>query len=94
MIEDYSNPHKVLQKAKRIFGNDVNLQLSTREDKKYMLLNPNTNKWVHFGQMKPPMEDYTKHLNLKRREAFRIRNKRWANQDMYTAGFLSYYLLW
>ena len=92
MIENYSNPHKVLQKAKRIFGNDVNLQLSTREDKKYMLLNPNTNKWVHFGQI--GFLDYTKSLDLKKREAFRIRNKRWANQDMYTAGFLSYYLLW
>jgi hypothetical protein len=94
MIEDYSNPKIVFQKAKRIYGDDVEIKLSTRKDKKYMLLNPNNNKWIHFGTMKPPMEDFTKHKNLLRRDKFRSRNKKWASQDEYTPGFMSYYLTW
>ena len=94
MIEDYTNPNKVFQNAKRIYGNDVNIKLSTRKDKKYMLFNPNTNKWLHFGSMNPPMEDYTKHQDKKRRQLFRIRNQKWAENDLYSSGFASYYLLW
>ena len=94
MIQNYSNPEKVFQNAKRIYGNDVNIKLSTRKDKKYMLLNPNTNKWIHFGTMKPPMEDYTKHHDERRRQLFRLRNQKWAEQDLYSPGFASYFLLW
>jgi hypothetical protein len=94
MIEDYTNPNKVFQNAKRIYGNDVQIKLSTRKDKKYMLLNPDTKKWVHFGTMKPPMEDYTKHKDNKRRQLFKIRNQKWAEQDLYSPGFMSYYLTW
>ena len=94
MIEDYTNPNKVFQNAKRIYGNNVKIKLSTRKDKKYMLLNPNNNKWIHFGTMKPPMEDYTKHQDNKRRQLFKIRNQKWAEQDLYTPGFMSYYLTW
>lgn len=92
MIEDYTNPNKVFQNAKRIYGNNVKIKLSTRKDKKYMLLNPDTNKWVHFGQI--GYEDYTKHQNNKRRQLFKIRNQKWAEQDLYTPGFMSYYLTW
>jgi len=94
MLQYYSNPEKVFQNAKRYFGNNVQIKPSTRKNKKYMLLNPNNNKWIHFGQMEPPMEDYTKHQDKKRRESFRNRNNRWAHQDIYTAGYLSYYFLW
>ena len=94
MIQEYSNPQIVFQKAKRMYGDDVEIKLSTRKDKKYMLLNPNNNKWIHFGTMKPPMEDYTKHKDKLRRDKFRIRNKKWANQDEYTPSFMSYWLLW
>ena len=94
MIQEYSNPQIVFQKAKRMDGDDVEIKLSTRKDKKYMLLNPNHNKWVHFGTMKPPMEDYTKHKDKLRRDKFRSRNRKWANQDEYTPGYMSYWLLW
>ena len=30
---------------------DVTLLPSSRKNKKYMILNPNTNKFVHFGAM-------------------------------------------
>ena len=92
MIEDYTNPNKVFQNAKRIYGNNVQIKLSTRKDKKYMLLNPDNNKWVHFGQI--GFEDYTKHQNNKRRQLFKIRNQKWAEQDKYTPGFMSYFLSW
>ena len=92
MIEDYTNPNKVFQNAKRIYGNNVQIKLSTRKDKKYVLLNPDTNTWVHFGQK--GYQDYTKHQDNKRRQLFKIRNQKWAEHDLYTPGFLSYSLLW
>lgn len=92
MLERYTNPEKVFQNAKRLYGDDVQIKISTRKDKKYMLLNPENNKWVHFGQK--GFLDFTKTLDLKKREAFRIRNKKWSKLDKYSAGFMSYYLLW
>ena len=91
-IELYSDPQKVLKKAIKLYGGDVEIDYSTRKDKKYMILNPNTNKWVHFGLM--GAEDFTKHKDKERREAFLTRNHKWANQDEYTPGYMAYYLLW
>ena len=91
-IQKYSDPKTVFKKAKMIYGNDVIIDMSTRKNKKYMLFNPNNNKWIHFGSY--GMEDYTKHKNLQRREQFRNRNKKWSLQEPYTAGFMSYFLLW
>lgn len=92
MLTDYSTPEIVYKKARHIFGSDVEIKPSTRKDKKYMLLNPETNKWVHFGQY--GMEDYTKHKNNDRMMKFRTRNNRWANANEYSPAFLSYWLLW
>lgn len=91
-IEKYSNPKIVLSKAIKLFGKNVKINYSTRKDKKYMIYNPNNNKWVHFGQMF--YEDYTKHRDKLRRNLFRQRNHRWANSDIYTPAYLSYHLLW
>lgn len=91
MLEDYSNPKIVYKKARDMFGPHVIIQPSTRKSKKYMLLKPD-GKWVHFGYY--GMEDYTKHRNLMRREAFRTRNHQWAYQNIFTPASLSYYLLW
>lgn len=92
MLSDFSTPSIVYNQAKHYFGSDVEIKPSTRSGKKYMLLNPHTNKWIYFGAF--GYEDYTKHHNEKRREAFRKRNHKWAKQDKYTPGWLSYYLLW
>ena len=48
-INKYSNPSIVMKKAKELHLNPI--QLSSRKDKKFMVLDPNTNKMVHFGQM-------------------------------------------
>ncbi len=91
-LTDFSDPETVYKLAKRIYGKDTEIKPSTRQGKKYMILNPETDKWVHFGQM--GYQDFTKHKNILRRERFRTRNKRWSTQDEYTPGFLSYVLLW
>ena len=89
-INKYSNPSIVMKKAKELHLNPI--QLLTRKDKKYMVLNPKTNKIVHFGQM--GYEDYTKHQDENRRELFRKRNHKWATAEKYSPAWLSYYLLW
>ena len=66
------------------------INLSTRKDKKYMVVI--NNKKIHFGD--PNYADFTGHKDVKRREQFRTRNAKWANQPKDTAGFLSYHLLW
>lgn len=91
MLTDYSVPSVVYRKAREMFGNDVEIKESTRKDKKYMLKSP-AGRWIHFGQM--GYEDYSKHKNLMRREAFRLRNKKWKDADTYTPAYLSYWLLW
>lgn len=91
-IELYSNPKQVLKMAKKIYGDDVEIDYSTRKDKKYMIKNPETNKWVHFGQMN--YEDYTKHKDKIRRNKFRQRNSKWADTDEYSPAFMAYYILW
>lgn len=94
-IYKYSNPKIVFQRARKIFGNDVQISLSTRKYKKYMILNPQTQKWIHFGQL--GYEDFTKHHNLKRRENYlkRTQNIRgnWESNP-YSPNFLSRNLLW
>lgn len=92
-IWEWSNPLEVRKMANYYLGKDYPVYLSTRKDKKYMVITPD-NKRVHFGTMKPPMEDYTKHKNLIRRDLFRLRNKKWSEQEVFTPGYLSYYLLW
>jgi len=94
-IKEYSNPSIVYKKAKQYLDKDVNIQLSNKADKKYMVLNPNTNKWIHFGQM--GYEDYTKHHDEKRRENYlrRTANMRgdW-KENKYSPNNLSRNILW
>ena len=47
-IEDVSNPDVVLKRAKRLYGNDVQIYFSTHRDKKYMIINPITGKKIHL----------------------------------------------
>jgi len=91
-VEKYSDPKKVFFRAKKIYGKDVVMDVSTRKDKKYMILNPDNDKWVHFGQM--GYEDFTKHKDKLRRELFLNRNHNWVNRPKYSPAYLSYVLLW
>lgn len=88
----YSNPKQVFKDAKKLFGNDVEIKISTRKDKKYMIKNPENDKWVHFGQMFA--QDYTYHKDKERQKRFKIRNHKWANMNEFSPAYLSYHLLW
>ena len=94
-IYKYSNPKVVYENAKYYLGKDVILKLSDKPTKKYMILNPNTNKWVYFGQM--GYEDFTKHNDPKRRENYmrRTANIRgnWKDNP-YSSNMLSRKILW
>ena len=96
-LDDYSNPKVVYQKARKYLGKDVIIQPSTNKDKKYMVYDPNTENWVHFGTMKPPMEDFTKHQDEKRRQRYLARATKikgdWKD-NKYSANNLSINLLW
>lgn len=65
---------------------------STRQNKKWAVLNPATNKWSHFGDSR--YDDYTIHRDKQRRDNYRNRMRRFKNADRYSAGYLSYHLLW
>ena len=60
-----------------------------------MILNPDTNKFIHFGSI--AYEDYTKHQDLSRQKRYIIRatniNGDWKS-DKYSANNLSMVLLW
>lgn len=96
LIDIYSNPKQVLKKAKQYLGNDVNLQISGRKDKKYMIRTPD-NKWVHFGSFNPPKEDFTKHKDQNIREKYLKRatsiKGNW-KQNKYSPNNLSINILW
>jgi hypothetical protein len=91
-IELYSNPTIVLNKAKQLFGENIEIYLSTRKDKKYMIRFPNQRKFIHFGQY--GYEDFTKHKDKDRRQLFENRNKKWADREVDSPAFLAFHLLW
>lgn len=90
MLSDYSNFNVVKKKLEKL-GYE-NLEVSNRKNRKYKILNPNTNKYIHFGDMR--YEDFTKHKDTKRRDNFLKRNHKWKDSPKYTPAHLSYYGLW
>ena len=90
----FSNPKIAQEQAFKKIGKDAILYPSTNQKKKYMILDPKTKKWVHFGSFNPPMEDYTKHKDEERRNKFLNRNKKWKNNPIYTPSWMAYHILW
>ena len=94
-INLFSNPTTVMKNARQYLGPDVVLKLSDNPKKKYMILNPKTNKWVHFGAM--GYEDYTKHDDDERRNNYLKRSANirgnWRD-DKYSPNNLSRNILW
>lgn len=62
IVNDYTLPWKAQSNARRYFGEDAQLYRSTRKGQKFMILDPNTNKFVHFGALSN--QDATKHNEL------------------------------
>ena len=93
-IRLYSNPTEVYRKASKYLGKTAKIRLSTKKEKKYMVVTPD-GKIVHFGQM--GYEDYTKHKNKTRRKNYLKRSRRirgnW-KKNKYSPNNLSIHLLW
>jgi len=88
-IKYFSNPNIVQQKAKEY---NLDVVFSPRKNKKYRILNPETNKFVDFGSMF--YQDATYHKNQDRINNFKQRNRKWENSPKYSPAWLSYHLLW
>jgi len=65
---------------------------SSRASKKYMIINPATGKYVHFGLK--GSQDYTGHGDPVRLANFQRRNAKWADAPAYSPAWLAYHLLW
>jgi hypothetical protein len=89
-LEPYTDIKKVRKIANKMGLNMV--YPSTRKDKKYMIRDPKTYKFVHFGQMSAT--DFTRHMDIERKNKFKNRNKKWADAEIYSPAFLAYWLLW
>lgn len=98
ILYSYSNPFLAQLNAFNYIGKDAVLFKSSRKDKKYMILNKLTNKFVHFGCMKPPMQDFLKHQDSNRQERYLARatniKKGYWLDDMYNPNHLSIMVLW
>lgn len=90
-ILNYSDPDKVWKNAIKYLKKDIVIALSTKKNKKYMVQNPD-GKFIHFGEMK--FKDFTLTRDKEKQRLFKLRNAKWAKQDKYTPGWLSYFLLW
>ena len=51
MLTDVSNPQMVYDRARKLYGDNVIIKESTRKDKKYMIYNSNTNKYIHLDHL-------------------------------------------
>lgn len=96
-IWNYSNPKEAQEKAYEYLGKDAVIYRSDRSSKKYKIYDPINDKWVHFGTMNPPMEDYTKHKDYQRMEKYRSRAANikgdWKSNP-YSPNNLSINILW
>ena len=61
------DPDTVYTKFRKIYPSDSEIKISTRKNKKYMVWDPDKEKWFHFGST---MEDHTFHRDLQRRLKF------------------------
>ena len=101
-LNDCSNYDQVLKQAKHYYGNETILLPSTRLTKKYMIYNPYTHKFVHFGGMF--YLDYTKYRQIYDKKTADLHRTRYLNRalnikgewrdDHYSPNFLSILLLW
>lgn len=91
-VEKVSNVYEVVKKARQLYGNDVKIGLSSRKNNKFMIFNPISNQFIHFGNLN--YEDYTKHQDEDRRKRFQIRNHNFASAPKYSARYMAYYILW
>lgn len=85
----------VKQNAINYLGKDVDIQRSTRQSKKYMVLNPETKKYIHFGDRN--YQDFTEHRDKQRQKNYLARATNikgdWKS-NKYSPNNLSINILW
>ena len=93
-IWKFSNPKLASANAKKVFGKDTTLYLSSNPKKKYQIQN-DRGEWVRFGHM--GYQDWLVHQDPVRRHLYLQRAKAikgdWKN-DPYSANRLAIHLLW
>lgn len=94
-IEEYSNLNNVYKNAQKYLGKNVDIKISNRKNKKFMVLNPNNNKWIHFGSMGYKDFTFTGDKNKQYRYFRRAMNIKgnWIN-DKYSPNNLAINILW
>lgn len=96
LLTQFSNIDRVRQNAKKYFGHDKDVYISTRKNKKYMIAD-DEGRMIHFGSFSPPMEDYTKHKNEMRRKNYLNRATQIKGDwklNKYSPNNLAIHLLW
>jgi hypothetical protein len=87
-----SNWDRIKMNVIKYLGKDIEVKPSTRKNKKVMVLNPLTNKWIHFGEK--GYIDYTASQDIDKLILFRKRNAKWKNAEKWTPAYLSWWILW
>ena len=86
---------KVIDNAIAYLGKDVVIKPSTRQSKKFMVLNPESNKYIHFGEKNA--SDFTIHRDKDRQKAYLARataiRGSWKD-NKYSPNNLSINILW
>tara|TARA_R110002153_G_scaffold93486_2_gene226011 strand:- start:244 stop:516 length:273 start_codon:yes stop_codon:yes gene_type:complete len=86
---------RVIDNAIAYLGADVVIKPSTRQSKKFMVLNPETKKYIHFGQKNA--SDFTIHQDKDRQKAYLARATAikgdWS-KNKYSPNNLSINILW
>lgn len=95
LLSIFSNYEVAKKKTREYLGDDVELLISPRKDKKYRVYDPINRKWIDFGQMY--FYDHTKHGNDKKRELYLKRATKikgnWKSNP-YSPNNLSINILW
>lgn len=85
---------RVIDNAIKYLGADVVIKPSTRQSKKFMVLNPE-GKYIHFGQKNA--SDFTIHQDKERQKAYLARataiKGNWKD-NKYSPNNLSIHILW
>lgn len=88
-----SDFNEVKRKAKVYLGEGSEIIKSNRKNKKFMVLDPKSNKFIHFGDSR--YEDFTKHKDEERRKNYLKRSKGINDsKDKYNSNNLSRNILW
>jgi hypothetical protein len=95
IIWEVSNPETAQKKAFELLGDDAILYRSWLKNKKYAIIDPETEKFIHFGHI--DYEDFTHHKNLVRRNNYLRRTANikgdWKTNE-YSPNWLSRNIIW